>query len=191
MKKQIGSVNCLYPLPTVLVGVMVNEKPNFITIAHVGILNDRPPHHISLSMGKVHYSNAGIKHNRTFSVNIPSENLMAQADYCGIVTGKTTDKTALFQIFYGELKTAPMIKECPVNMECKLAQIVDFPTHDIFIGEIMQTYAEEEVLTEGHADLSKVKPLLFDMSSKSYWNIGHPLGNCWKVGMELKKKMQK
>ncbi|MBW1899886.1 MAG: flavin reductase family protein [Deltaproteobacteria bacterium] len=183
--KEIGAVNLLYPTPTTLVGAMVNGKPNFITIAHIGIMTHT---HISLGINKVHYSNAGIKENKTFSVCLPSEDLMVETDYCGIMTGKRTDKAALFDVFYGELKTAPMIRECPVCMECSLERIVDFPSHDIFIGEITQTYVNESVLSDGNVDIAKVRPLLFDMSSKTYWALGTELGKCWNVGKKLKEK---
>jgi flavin reductase (DIM6/NTAB) family NADH-FMN oxidoreductase RutF len=187
--KRLGVVNALYPMPTTLVGATVAGRPNFITIAHVGIMNHGKPQFISLGMAKVHYTNAGIKENKTFSVCIPSEDLMVKTDYCGITTGKTTDKAALFELFYGELKTAPMILACPVCMECRLERIVDFPTHDVFVGEIVETYARESVLgKDGGVDIAKLKPLLFDMSSKKYWSLGKALGNCWNAGKQLKRE---
>ena len=190
MKKKLGGLNVLYPTPTVLVGAIVNGKPNFITIAHIGIVNHATPHLISLSMGKPHYTNPGIKENKAFSVNIPSENLVAETDYVGIVSGKKTDKSGLFEIFYGELENAPMIQECALNMECKLYDTYDTATHDLFIGEIVETYADESVLTNEKVDLAKVKPLLFDMSSVMYWSLGNPLAGCWKIGKDIKKKLQ-
>ena len=81
-----------------------------------------------------------------------------------------------------------MITACPINMECKLFDVYDTPTHDLFIGEIVETYADETVLKDGKVDLSKVKPLLFDMSSIQYWSIGNPLANCWNVGKKMKHK---
>ena len=182
MKKKLGGINVLYPTVTTLAGAMVHGTPNFNTIAHVGIMNHATPHCISLSMAKIHYTNIGIKENRTFSVNIPSENLVAETDYCGIVSGKKTDKSSVFEIFYGELETAPMITECPINMECRLYDTVDLTTHDVFIGEIVETYAEESVVVDGTVDITKVKPLLFDMSSKKYWSLGSALADCWNVG---------
>jgi len=185
MKKKLGSLNVLYPTPTTLVGATVNGKPNFIAIAHIGIITH---HHISLSMGKRHYTNAGIKENRTFSVCLPSKDLVVETDYCGIMTGKNTDKAILFDVFFGELKTAPMIQECKICMECRLDRIVDFPNNDVFIGEIVQTYIDDSVLTENHVDVSKVKPLLFDMSSKKYWALGAEIAKCWNVGKQLKSR---
>jgi flavin reductase (DIM6/NTAB) family NADH-FMN oxidoreductase RutF len=67
---------------------------------------------------------------------------MKETDYCGIVSGKKTDKAALFDLFYGDLKTAPMIDQYPVCMECRPERTVDFTTHDVFVGEIVATYAQ-------------------------------------------------
>jgi len=186
--KAIGAVNALYPMPTTLVGAIVNGKPNFLAVAHVGILNAGSPQYLSIGLNKVHYSNAGIHENRSFSICMPSEDLMVETDYCGLKTGKKVDKAALFDIFYGDLETAPMISACPVNMELKLHDVLDFKTHDIFIGELVQTYASEDVMTNGKIDISKLQPLLFDMASVKYWRLGPAIGKCWNVGKSLKKK---
>jgi flavin reductase (DIM6/NTAB) family NADH-FMN oxidoreductase RutF len=185
--QSIGPVNALYPMPTTLVGATVNGKPNFLAVAHVGILNHGTPQYLSIGLAKIHYSNAGIKENRSFSICLPSEDLMVETDYCGIKTGKKTDKASLFDLFYGDLKTAPMISQCPVNMELKLYDVLDFKTHDIFIGELVQTYADKGVIKDGKIDIAKVRPLLFDMASIQYWSLGPAAGNCWKVGKTLKK----
>lgn len=185
MKNKLSNENVLYPTPTVLVGATVNGKPNFITIAHIGIMTHN---HISMSMGKTHYTNPGIKENKTYSVNIPSESLVTETDYVGLVTGNKVDKSKLFDLFYGELKTAPMIKKCPVNMECRLERIIDFPNHDVFVGEIIATYADDLVLTSGKVDVSKIKPLLFDMPLKKYWSLGSAIADCWNIGKKLKSK---
>jgi len=106
----------------------------------------------------------------------------------GMVSGKKTDKSGVFDIFYGELAKAPMIEACKLNMECRLYDVYDTPTHDLFIGEIVETYAEESVITEGKVDIAKVKPLLFDMSSIKYWSLGKPIAGCWNVGKQMKNK---
>ena len=182
MKVKLGMKNCLYPMPTTIVGSLVNDKPNYATIAHVGIMELTT---ISLGMNKNHYTNQGIKENKTFSVNIPSEKTVKETDYCGLVSGKNKDKTAFFKTFFGALKTAPMIEECALNMECQLVKTVDFPHHDVFIGQIIETYCDETVLTEGAVDLGKLKPLLFAMNDRSYWGIGKKIGNAWNIGKEL------
>ena len=184
--QSIGPVNALYPMPTTLVGAMVNGKPNFLAVAHVGILNHGTPQYLSIGLSKSHYTNAGIHENKAFSICLPSEDLIKETDYCGIMTGKKTDKASLFDLFYGALKTAPMIRQCPVNMELRLHDVLDFKTHDIFIGELVQTYADDAVMIDGKVDIAKVRPLLFDMASVHYWRLGPAVGKCWNVGKSLK-----
>ena len=184
MKISLGAKNCLYPMPTTIVGANVNGGPNYITIAHVGIMDLGT---ISLGMNKSHHTDAGIKENRTFSVNIPSVAMVKETDYCGLVSGKSVDKASLFSNFYGRLETAPMIKECPINMECKLIQTVDFPRHDIFIGEIMETYCEDKYMTDNVVDFAKVQPILFIMNDTGYWQLGKRLAQAWNIGKNYKK----
>ena len=183
MKTGIGPKNCLYPMPTTLIGANVNNKPNYITIAHVGIMD---PGSVSLGMNKAHYTNAGIKENGTFSINIPSVSMVKETDYCGLVSGKTVDKSSLFETFYGKLLTAPMINQCPINMECRLLRTVDFPKHDIFIAEVVETYCDETFLTDGVVDFSKVRPILFVMNDRSYWELGKQFAKAWSIGKNFK-----
>lgn len=184
MKVKLGVKNCLYPMPTTIVGALVHGKPNYVTIAHVGIMELNS---ISLGMNKSHYTNHGIKQNKTFSVNIPPAKIVKETDHCGLVSGKNDDKTAIFTTFYGSLQTAPMIEQCCINMECELVRTIDFPNHDVFIGRIMETYCDESVLTGKVVDFGKVQPILFVMNDRSYWKIGGKLAKAWEVGKELAK----
>jgi len=185
VKEKLGDTNALYPLVTALVGATVDGKPDFATVAHVGIAHLKG---ITLGMGRVHLTNDGIKANRTFSVNLPSEDMVVVTDHVGMVSGRAEDKAKLFDIFYGELDTAPMIQQCKVTMECRLIEHIELPTHDLFVGEIVATYADLDVLTNGVVDIGKVKPLLFDMASRKYWSLGQPLAKCWSVGKEFDAK---
>lgn len=187
MLQKIGQQNVLYPTPVTLVGTIVNGKVNFINIAHVGIWSSQAPHLISLGMNKAHYTNAGIKENKTFSVNVPTEAMVVETDYVGLVSGRDADKSGVFEFFFGELQTAPLIKNCPLAMECRLYTVVDTPVYDIFVGEVVATFADAAVLTDGKVDLAKVKPLLFDMASRKYWSLGPAIADCWRVGKQLKK----
>jgi flavin reductase (DIM6/NTAB) family NADH-FMN oxidoreductase RutF len=184
VKIDIGSKNCLYPLPTTLVGANIQGKPNYITIAHVGIMDLGS---VSLGISKTHYTNSGIKENKTFSVNIPSVEMIEKTDYCGLVSGRNVNKASMFETFYGKLKTAPMIKECPINMECKLLKTVDFSNHDIFIGKIVKTYCDDAILEEGVVNFEKVKPILFVMNDQSYWTLGKRLAKAWNIGKKVLK----
>ncbi len=187
MKKALGPINALYPSLTVLLGSHVDGKANFSAIAHVGILNHGQPQYISFGVNKAHHTNRGIVENRAFSVNIPSENLVVETDYCGLVSGKKTDKSDLFELFYGDTQAAPMIKACPVCMECLLQDVLDYKTHSVYVGEIRQVHADESVLTDGAIDPGKLRPLLFDMGLKKYWSLGPTVGDCWSIGKQMKK----
>lgn len=190
MKRKLDPVNALYPSLTTIVGAVVEGKANFLPVAHVGIMNHGEPQYLSFGINKLHYTNAGILEHREFSVCIPGEDMIAATDFMGLVSGRNFDKSAYFELFEGELKHAPMIQGCPVCMECRLHSVVDFTTHDVFIGEIVATYADEAVLREdGKIDIAEVKPLLFDMQSSSYWSLGSPLGSCWSVGKGLKRRL--
>jgi flavin reductase (DIM6/NTAB) family NADH-FMN oxidoreductase RutF len=113
--------------------------------------------------------------------------MVEKTDYCGLVSGREVNKGELFKTFYGKLKTAPMIEECPINMECELIKTVDFPNHDIFIGRIVETYCDDGVLENGVVDFSKVKPILFVMNDRSYWKLGSRLARAWNVGKKFKQ----
>ena len=187
MKTKLGPANALYPSLTTIVGTVVDGRPNFLTVAHVGIMNHGQPQYLSVGVNKGHWSGRGIHEHRQFSINIPGEDLMVETDYVGLVSGKNTDKSAVFELFAGELAHAPMIAGCPVCMELRLDRVVDFPSHEVFVGEIVNTYAEEAVLAGGTIDLARVRPLLFDFSSIQYWSLGKKLGPCWNVGKVLKR----
>jgi flavin reductase (DIM6/NTAB) family NADH-FMN oxidoreductase RutF len=187
MEKQlIGAKTYLYPMPVVLVGAKVAEKPNYLPIAYCGIVQHTPPM-IAVTLGKAHHTNAGIKEHQTFSVNIPSEDMAVIADYCGLHSGKDTDKSDLFQSFYGKLESAPMIAECPLNLECRLVQMLDFGgTNEVFIGEIVAAYCAPEYLTDGFPDIAKIRPIVFSMHDNTYWKVGEYLGKAWSIGKQYR-----
>lgn len=171
-KIKLGAWNILSPLLPVLVGTNVEDKPNYITIALVGWLCYDT---ISVSVARKQYSNAGIKANGTFSVNQPSVAMVKKLDYCGLYSGRKVDKSVLFENFYGELKTAPMIKECPINIECSVIQAIERSVHTVFIGEVKEVYFNEDCLTNGIPDISKIDPILYcpkiGGKKKAFWFI--------------------
>lgn len=174
-----------YPMPCSLVGANVAGKPNYLAIAWFTMANPSPPY-VAVAMNKAHYTNIGVKENGTFSINIPPAELAARLDYCGLVTGHKTDKSEIFETFYGKLKTAPMIRECACNVECQLIQTVNLPKEELFIGEIIAVYLEDRCLTEGVPDLRKINPLLLLQSERRYAVVGADIGPAWEMGKALK-----
>jgi flavin reductase (DIM6/NTAB) family NADH-FMN oxidoreductase RutF len=113
-KIKLGRDTFLYPMPVSLVGAMVAERPNFLTVAFCGIMNPHPPV-IYVGLNKAHYTNAGIKEKRTFSVNLPSAEMVRITDYYGMVFGREADKSKQFQVFYGDLEEGP--HDCRLSSE--------------------------------------------------------------------------
>ena len=185
-KKQIGQ-NFFLPMPVVLVGTQVNGKANFMTVGWCARANANPPM-ILCGIGNHHYTPKGIAAMRTFSVNIPSSDLLEKTDYCGMVSGETIDKSHVFDVFYGSLKTAPMIRECPVSLECRFVQTVPLPTNTLFIGEISGAYADGRVMKEGKPDFPEIDPLLLTMPENRYWTLGRYAGDAWSAGKNLMKE---
>jgi flavin reductase (DIM6/NTAB) family NADH-FMN oxidoreductase RutF len=178
----------LFPMPTTIIGANVNGKPNYLTIAYCGTVQADPPM-LSVALNRHHYTNAGIKVNRTFSVNIPSEKMVEITDYIGINSGHKVDKSGIFKCFYGQLNTAPMIHECPLNMECRLVQVVDIPGRDeLFIGEIVSIYSEKQYLSGDMPDINKIRPIIFSYGDNNYWKLGEYLGPAWEIGKEYKRE---
>ena len=187
-KVKIGPQTLLYPKPALLIGALVDGKPNFMTVAWAGIANMNPPM-LSMAIRAERYTYKGISKNRTFSVNIPSQDQAKETDYCGIISGSRTDKVADcgFSVFYGEMKTAPMIGECPVNLECSLQEELKFDTHVLCVGRIEEVHVSEGCLTEGKPDVSKIRPLVFATGvERAYYKMGERLATAYQVGRQVR-----
>ena len=124
VKKNIGKKFDIYPMPVVIVGTVTDEKPNFMTVAWITKLSPDPSL-LGISVGAGQHSAKGIQQTGQFSVNFPSVEEMELADYCGLVHGNVEDKSAHVDVFRGSLEHAPMVRQCPLNLECRLKQTVE------------------------------------------------------------------
>jgi flavin reductase (DIM6/NTAB) family NADH-FMN oxidoreductase RutF len=176
-------------LPICLVGANVEGKPNFQAIAWFNMV-DYDPCLIGLSSEQSHYTNRGIKENKTFSVNIPSSDMISATDFCGIYSGAKIDKSNVFDVFYGELQTAPMICKMPINVECKLTQTIKLSHAEFFIGEIVSVYIENKYLVNEKPDLKSIDPLLYEDGLGNYWNLGQFLAKAFDIGKQFKPKSE-
>ena len=181
MKKNIGTALALYPTPLVVVGTMVNGKPNYVLVGHVGIIgHDR----IMVSLAKPHYTNQGIKETRALTINIVDEAMLEKADRAGCVSGNKTDKSEMFA-FHTEGAGAPLIDEAPVVMDCVVDDIYETEGFESFICKIDGVYAEENVLNDtGKIDYHALKPVLFEMPTYEYLRTGDVIGKCMNVSKE-------
>lgn len=193
MKRSIVAKTLAFPAPTWVVGTYdMNGKPNTMTVAWAGICCSTPPC-VSVSLRKATYSYAGIIENKAFTVSIPSEEHVKEADYFGLTSGRDEDKfktTGLTPV-RSELVPAPYVGEFPFVLECKLLHTLEIGLHTMFVGEIVDVKAEEYVLDEnGNPDLEKILPIIYDTGNRSYYGIGCNLGKAFSIGegCRMKKK---
>lgn len=182
MKKNIGNTLALYPTPLVVVGAMVDGKPNWLLVGHLGIIGHD---HVMVSLAGAHYTNKGIKDTKLLSINIVDEAMLARADHAGCVSGAKEVKSQLFDYEIGAAG-APIIKQSPVVMECQVEDIYETKGFESFICTIAYTYADENVLTtDGKIDYHILKPVLFEMPTYEYFKTGEALGKCMTIGKTL------
>jgi flavin reductase (DIM6/NTAB) family NADH-FMN oxidoreductase RutF len=176
----------LWAHPTTLVGADVDGKPDFATVAWAGVAAGTPPA-VAIALQHPRYSLKGIRQNLTFSVNIPSRDIVRETDYCGLISGSKTDKVkdCGFKVFYGKTPNAPLIEQCPINLECQVRHILDMGSHAFVIGEVMETHVSEDCMTDGKPDVSKVKPFAF--VAGKYHAVGEAFADAFKIGKGLKK----
>jgi flavin reductase (DIM6/NTAB) family NADH-FMN oxidoreductase RutF len=189
-KVTLGPRTLVYPMPSFLVGANVEDSANFMAVAWGGIACSRPPM-VSVALQHHRYTYKGIKQTGTFSVNIPSQDQVTETDYCGIVSGSKADKNKIcgFKVFYGKLEKAPMIEQCPVNLECKVVHVLDLGSHALIIGEVVETYINTDCLTGGEPDPTKIKPFIYTEGPVAqYQAFGEVLAPAFKVGRKLKSK---
>jgi flavin reductase (DIM6/NTAB) family NADH-FMN oxidoreductase RutF len=188
MKKSLGKKTILYPAPVLVIGTYDTAgKANVMTASWGGICCSSPPC-VAVSLRKATYSYGSITGRKAFTVNIPSEEHLRNADYFGIVSGKNEDKFAVTNLtaVRGDFVDAPYIGEFPLILECRVIHTIEIGLHTQFIGEVMDVKAEESVLAEnGLPDIRRVKPALFVPESREYFGIGAYLGKAFSLGKRV------
>lgn len=188
VKKSIGPKAMIYPTPVLVVGTYDKSgKPNVMTAAWAGICCSVPPC-VSVSLRKATYTYGNIMDRKAFTVSVPSEDQIKEADYFGMASGKSEDKFAKTKLtpVKGDAVDAPYVGEFPLVLECKLIHSIEIGLHTEFIGEIMDVKAEEEVLGEGGLpDIEKIRPAIFAPENRNYYGIGKQLGKAFSIGREL------
>lgn len=180
----------IYPIPIILAGANVNGIPNYVTLGDVGLMGIKPPL-VFISSHINHHTNIGILENNTYSINIPTTKMLDKVDYCGLVSGADVDKSALFTNFYGVLENAPMIEECPVNIECRVIKEFSIKHRQIFVGEVAATHIDENMLIldggkKALADLTKLNPVIYALDNR-YYRIGEAVGIGYEEGQKILK----
>ena len=185
MKTSLGAKTLVYPTPVFVVGTFDKAgRPNAMTASWGGICCSRPPC-VAVSLRKATYTYWNIIERKAFTISIPSEAYVKEADYFGLVSGRDTDKFAVTQLtpVKSDLVDAPYVKEFPLVVECTLAHTIELGLHTQFVGEVVDVKAEEAVLTgDGLIDAGKVRPLSYAPDAEMYYGIGQRIGQAFAIG---------
>lgn len=188
MKRKLGPSDILFPVPAALVASGSSENPNVLAVAWIGMMGSDPPI-LAISLKKTRYSVGIIKVTREFTVNIPSAKHFRETDYCGLVSGRKQHKfrDCGFTAVPGSVVKAPLVEQCPFNLECRVVQETELGDWVVIFGEIVETHVDADKLDPetGKIDVSKVDPLVYCATIREYWNLGTRLGFRFSAGKDL------
>lgn len=180
MKKLIKKGTLLFPTPAVMVSCASDgNAPNIITIAWAGVVCSEPPV-VSVSIRPGRHSHGLVKKSGEFVINIPRQEQLRELDYCGMASGRDVDKFRELGLtpVRGSEVAAPIIKECPVNLECRVIDVKSLGTHDLFLAEVVAVHMDEEVTNEkGTVDISRLRPIGYCPQASQYWSLGEAIGS--------------
>ena len=178
--------NMLYPLPVVLVSTAsADGKDNIFTVAWTGTVCSDPPM-VSVSVRPERYSYSLIRESGEFVINLTTEKLAFATDYCGVKSGRDVDKWKEMRLtkIPGSVVKAPLVGESPVNIECRVKDVIELGSHHMFVADVVAVHAQERYMDQkGKFDLAKADPIVY--SHGTYYTIGRPIGT---FGYSVKKK---
>lgn len=184
-KTQIKAGTLLAPLPAVMVTVGDMENANIITVAWTGIVCSYPPR-VYVSVRHDRYSYQILKDKGEFVINLTSENLLPCCDFCGMRSGRDLDKFAEMGLekHVATFVKAPLIEQSPINLECKVFQVLSLGSHDMFLADVLAVHANDEIVDDqGGIDYALAK--LVNYQHGNYYATGKQLG---RFGFAAQKK---
>ncbi len=185
MKKSIGAKTIAFPIPVFIVGTYDKRGvANAMAVSWGGICCSEPPC-MNISLREATYSYGNIMERKAFTISIPSQKFIKEADYFGIASGRKEDKFEASGLtpVKSELVDAPYVKQFPFVIECSVIHSYKIGLHTIFIGQIKDVKADEEVIgKDGLVDISLVKPFGFNPANRTYYATGQFLGQAFSVG---------
>ena len=190
-KISLGAQPLLYPEPALLICTYdADGKPNVMTAAWAGICNSSPVN-LMVAVQPPRWTHDALLAREAFTVCVPSAKLVAETDFFGMVSGRKCDKFAVTGLtaVKAEKVDAPYIAECPVILECTLSQSLSLGSHTVMIGEIVDVKADKDCLdTSGKSpDIEKIRPIIFDVGSRSYYGVGEKIAQAWSAGKSFVK----
>ena len=184
-KVQLKGACLLAPLPVVMVSVGDMEKSNIITVAWTGTVCSFPPR-VYVSIRHDRYSYDMLKNGGEFVINFTTDKLLPACDWCGIRSGKDVDKFAEMKFTKGKANcvSAPIILESPINLECKVFDVINLGSHDMFLADVLAVVVDEELLDEQGA-IDYTNAHLVNYQHGNYYASGKHLG---RFGFAAQKK---
>lgn len=188
MKQSWKPGNMLYPLPAVLVTCKYQDNINVFTVAWTGTICTNPPM-VYISVRPERYSYELIEKSKVFTINLTTKKLVKATDYCGVRSGRNVDK---FKEMNLETTPAikidcPVLKDSPVNIECRVKEILKLGSHHMFIADVLNVQVDDFCLEEnGRLALEKSEPIVY--SHGEYYDLNQLLGT---FGYSVKKKKRK
>jgi flavin reductase (DIM6/NTAB) family NADH-FMN oxidoreductase RutF len=188
MKKSLGARTLIYPSPVLIIGTYDKKgKPDVMTASWGGIASSQPPC-VAVSVRQQTCSYQNLMDRKAFTISIPSQQHVKETDYMGLVSGRNTDKLASTKLtaLKSKVVDAPYIKELALIMECRVIHITNLGMHTQFIGEVIDTKAEDQVLgSDGSVDVKKLRPLIYTPDTQQYFGIGEFIDNVFSAGKRI------
>lgn len=190
MKKRLGPVERLYPMPAVLVLGGSMQQADALAVAWINVVASTPPT-VAMGLRRTRRTLELIRETGDFTVNVPDSSLVAALDYCGIVSGKSSATKlaeAGLTLAPAAVVSAPLIAECPYNLECRVANEVEVGEYVVVFGEIVEAHAEERVLRDGTdvVDMVALDPFVYIPGAREYRTLGPKLADAYSIGKSLK-----
>ena len=184
MKRRLGPTERLYPMPTPLVVAGTGDRLGVMTVAWIAIAGSTPSS-VVMAVRSTRHTLALIRESGEFTVNIASVSLAEAVDYCGIVSGRNTDKfedTGLTPV-PGAVVATPVIEECPLNLECRVLREVPNGDYVLVIAEIVETQADEEILDDqDRVDVDALDPIVYIPGTREYRGLTPKIADAFKIG---------
>jgi flavin reductase (DIM6/NTAB) family NADH-FMN oxidoreductase RutF len=186
MKKLLGPVERLYPMPCPLVVGGSLGNAGVLTVAWINIVSSTPPT-IAMGLRESRATLDLIQLSGSFTVNVPTASMATVVDYCGLVSGRAHDKlaTAGLTLAPSAAVEAPIIEECPFNLECRVTAEHPVGSYRVILGEIVEAHAEESILVDGEGtlvDVEKLDPLVYIAGTREYRRLGEKVADAFSVG---------
>lgn len=191
MFASLGARPLALPAPAFFIGTYdAADRPNVMAAAWAGICASSPPC-LAVSIRRDRHTHAAIVRRQAFTVGVPSCAMAAQLDFTGMVSGRDEDKFAVLGLTpqAAEHVDAPLVAECPVVIELRLAHTLELGSHTQFVGEIMDVKVHRECLDEqGGINVARINPLIYAPEAREYWGLGELVARAFAVGRSVERK---